>query len=262
MRDRSLFLYQAGSGKAPAEWFLKQTVHIQRLYYIKGGEGYAVGENGEKTRFEKGKLYLFPYNLSQRFVTTREDPVDHLYFDFLSSPPLIGTHPIVFDSARDLSLFHTLLAADEYIKAFSEEEKPRNFGRTSDAENASDAEYCRIVYSLFHSILLLLSRNMPLPFVHDEVILRTVDYMEENLFSPEPLRVKELAKRAGFEENYFIRRFKNALGMTPYAFLRSRRLYKARELIADGMSVTGAAEAVGYENASSLSRALGKKGAR
>ena len=107
-----------------------------------------------------------------------------------------------------------------------------------------------------------MSRNTPLPFVHDEVILRTVDYMEENLSSPEPLRVKELAKRAGFEENYFIRRFKNALGMTPYAFLRSRRLYKARELIADGMSVTHAAEAVGYENASSLSRALGKKGAR
>ena len=257
MRDFTLFLYQVGSGKAPAEWYLKKTVHIQRLYYIKGGKGYARGENEEKTVFETGKLYLFPYNLSQRFVTDRNDPIDHLYFDFLSTPPLIGTAPTVFDVSRDSALFYALRSIDEYIRDVSEEEKPRNFGKLSDKNSDADAEYCRVAYNLTYSILLLLSRNVPLPFVHDERIVQAVSYMEENLFSP--VGIKELSKTVGFEENYFIRRFKNAMGMTPYAFLRSRRLYKARELIAEGMSVTQAAETIGYENVSSLSRALGQK---
>jgi len=68
--------------------------------------------------------------------------------------------------------------------------------------------------------------------------------------------VSDLSTRAGFEQNYFIRRFKNVMGVTPYAYLRSYRLLKARELMAGGCTVARAAELVGYENASSLSRAL------
>ena len=88
----------------------------------------------------------------------------------------------------------------------------------------------------------------------DEVIISSLEYMRAH--ENERISVGELASRAGFELNYFIRRFKRAMGTTPYAYMRACRLMRAEELLSRGGSVTSAAELVGYENASSLSRAM------
>ena len=72
----------------------------------------------------------------------------------------------------------------------------------------------------------------------------------------QPLTVAELAREAGFEENYFIRRFRAAMGQTPYAYLRNYRLMEARRLLEAGETLTRTAPRVGYETAAALSRAL------
>jgi hypothetical protein len=56
--------------------------------------------------------------------------------------------------------------------------------------------------------------------------------------------------------DHFIRRFRRAMGQTPYAYLRTYRLALAKQAIASGNTLTQAAEKVGYQNAASLSRAL------
>ena len=68
-----------------------------------------------------------------------------------------------------------------------------------------------------------------------------------------------LALEAGFAPNAFIRHFKRVMGQTPYAYIKDYRLMKATELLSQGVTVARAAELVGYENGSSLSRALAEK---
>lgn len=68
--------------------------------------------------------------------------------------------------------------------------------------------------------------------------------------------INDIAAEQGFDVSYFIRRFKRVMCVTPYVYLRTYRLMRARELLADGASLERAALEVGYENASSLRRAL------
>ena len=45
---------------------------------------------------------------------------------------------------------------------------------------------------------------------------------------------------------------------TPYTYLKNYRLFKARNLLLEGVSAEKAAERVGYESAASLTRALNR----
>ena len=64
------------------------------------------------------------------------------------------------------------------------------------------------------------------------------------------LSIDELADAAAVSKYHFIRAFKAATCMTPYEFILSRRMERARQaLLLSKMSVTEAASAVGYQNA-------------
>ena len=94
----------------------------------------------------------------------------------------------------------------------------------------------------------------PSPFYTDEVVSETLRRIWSDYASP--LHISELAAAVHLEENHFIRRFRRAMGQTPYAYLRTYRLALAKQAIASGNTLTQAAEKGGYQNAASLSRAL------
>lgn len=260
MKNINMFIDQVGKGKTPPNWHLNYTINIQRLYYIRGGTGYIIGEDNEKKRFVPGNIYIFPHNLRQRFITDPTDCIDHIYFDFLSTPPIISSEPIVYEVktaspvANMVTLLDSLLVSrpPDGIPAVSE--RPQKFGHIIDAPSGSMDESCQIIYALLKSLLMLLSHERELPYSSDKAVVNTLEYIRNNYASP--LNVGELAAKCGFEMNYFIRRFRKIMGLTPYAYLRSYRLLRASELISCGNTVSRAAELVGYENASSLSRAL------
>ena len=56
-----------------------------------------------------------------------------------------------------------------------------------------------------------------------------ISYMDENL--SENINLDELAQVAGFEKNYFLRKFKKITRQTPMNFLKDKRLEKAKELL-------------------------------
>lgn len=68
---------------------------------------------------------------------------------------------------------------------------------------------------------------------------RVVDYVESHLVLE--IGVDRLADIAALSPFHFLRSFRTATGMTPHAFVRGRRLERARQLIAIGMrpSVAG-----------------------
>ena len=63
----------------------------------------------------------------------------------------------------------------------------------------------------------------------DEAVLRVQDWMEAHFTAP--LGIDELAARFGFGVRNFKRRFKDATGSTPLAYLQALRLEKAKQLL-------------------------------
>ena len=107
---------------------------------------------------------------------------------------------------------------------------------------------------LFRALLSRLDAQHPLPFASDGAVCETLDYISRNYMNH--VSINDIAAEQGFDVSYFIRRFKRVMCVTPYVYLRTYRLMRARELLADGASLERAALEVGYENASSLRRAL------
>lgn len=71
----------------------------------------------------------------------------------------------------------------------------------------------------------------------------------------EPIRVADLARRAGLSVSAFHRTFRTVTGSTPLQFQKQLRLASARQMLAsESLSVAQAAFAVGYESAAQFNR--------
>jgi len=69
----------------------------------------------------------------------------------------------------------------------------------------------------------------------------------------EPLDVPTMARAALMSPSHFSRRFRAAYGETPYSYLMTRRIERAKALLRDGMSVTDACVTVGCTSLGSFS---------
>ena len=69
----------------------------------------------------------------------------------------------------------------------------------------------------------------------------------------EPLDVPTMATKALMSPAHFSREFKAAYGETPYSYLMTRRIERAKALLRQGMSVTDACVTVGCTSLGSFS---------
>src|SRR6476659_5074411 len=68
-----------------------------------------------------------------------------------------------------------------------------------------------------------------------------------------PLDVPAMARTALMSPAHFSRKFRAAYGETPYSYLMTRRIERAKALLREGMSVTDACVAVGCTSLGSFS---------
>ena len=80
---------------------------------------------------------------------------------------------------------------------------------------------------------------------------RARDFMDREF--AEPLDVPAMARAALMSPAHFSRKFRAAYGETPYSYLMTRRIERAKALLRQGMSVTDACVAVGCTSLGSLS---------
>jgi transcriptional regulator GlxA family with amidase domain len=69
----------------------------------------------------------------------------------------------------------------------------------------------------------------------------------------EPLDVPAMAKAALMSPSHFSRKFRAAYGETPYSYLMTRRIERAKALLRQGMSVTDVCVTVGCTSLGSFS---------
>ena len=80
---------------------------------------------------------------------------------------------------------------------------------------------------------------------------RARDFMDREY--AEPLDVPAMARAALMSPAHFSRKFRAAYGETPYAYLMTRRIERAKALLRKGMSVTDTCVAVGCTSLGSFS---------
>jgi transcriptional regulator GlxA family with amidase domain len=87
----------------------------------------------------------------------------------------------------------------------------------------------------------------------DGDILRVQNWLEERF--DQPLLIDDVAQQFGFGVRNFKRRFKDATGYTPIAYLQTLRLEKAKQLLeSTRMTLDSITYAVGYEDGNSFRR--------
>jgi len=72
----------------------------------------------------------------------------------------------------------------------------------------------------------------------------------------EPLGIADLSRAAGISRAHFSRRFRDALGLSPYQYLQRVRIHRARELLGRGHGVTEAALSGGYRDLGRFAQAF------
>ena len=81
---------------------------------------------------------------------------------------------------------------------------------------------------------------------------KVIDYIYENLANE--ITLDNLAEIAGFEKNYFTRKFKRQTNCTPIIFVREKRIEKAKELLRySDMNISQIALATGFKTVHYLS---------
>ena len=73
------------------------------------------------------------------------------------------------------------------------------------------------------------------------------------------ISLAEIGESTGLSYVQFIRRFKQAVGITPYSYVRNLRMSVVSELLQSGSSLTEASGTVGFKHPSSCCRALHSK---
>ena len=81
-------------------------------------------------------------------------------------------------------------------------------------------------------------------------VIRAKQYIDQHY--AQPITVEDMAGEAFYSKFHFIRLFKTMYGVTPYQYLRSFRVEKAKKLLLKGQSATVACNAVGFDSASSF----------
>ena len=217
---------------------------INRLYYIVDGDG-GYYLNGRKYHFKKKHLYLIPtYNDIPTWSSykTPESRLNHLFANFEMIPLILTKDVIELDPHEDPILEAALVAFDK----IAESANCNVFVLKEDE--------LRYLKSTIIYIVNKMITKREVKMLDDKVLVTALTKMHKNLSSD--ISIKEIAEESFMSYYGFIRRFKNALGVTPYAYLKQLRIRTANVLRNEGITLEETAERCGYSDASTLLHAI------
>jgi AraC-like DNA-binding protein len=215
-------------------WTLGNTPLNQcwKLYHVRAGAGAIIGDTGRQ-RLGPHRLYVINGYRQQGQVCERTMEVDWLHFQVSSwrlrlrlerLPPVVSL-PCTPRGSRAQSLREVRLLFDQPARAYRELRGLR--------PDARPETHLRVLGVL----LSILGEAMEKHLVPDGAtelppqLQRALDFMERHYLANPPLAT--LAQQAGWQAEYFHRRFRQALGMTPFAFMERRRLEEAVQLLTE-----------------------------
>lgn len=234
-------IYGCGECIAPTDWYTAGVPRPYRLYYVIGGEAY-YSFRGERCRILPDHFYLFP---SSAPFNTSQNPCDrlnHLYYDFMVTPSVVSAAPLICSPNDHPLLPHLLTLMRRSVQEYRYKNHPELFDT---------------VKSTLEAFLSLFWEIAQAEQTMSADIVKALEYIEG--YYAEDISVKKLAGLLYLDEDYFIKKFKASIGITPYAYIKNLRMSVAKELLHSGMSLKDSASAVGFKYSSSYCRAVSKQ---
>lgn len=212
------------------------------------------GMNGRAMKLSPGRALLIPSRTSHdSWYGKHHVPCVDFWFHILPHGKASANY-IIHHPARELvSIPIPFLAAQ-----FQDE-----FARASTLLHASgDIPYKEtlhfLLYLLHEAFEFLMTSDAEHSEANDFSVIEDVKiYATKHL--NDQLTLHDLAKAAGYSPFHFHRIFLEAEGITPRAFVESRRLKNACDLLKNGFSITSAAMDSGFSTASQFTSVFKKK---
>ncbi len=216
-----------GRAYNPIDWYYNPNYLVGRIYYIVGGKAYYKDD----TLLKKGYLYVFGMDEEFRVSQDPEDPIDHIYFDFVSFHSYLRAPFREIDLSKNDKLRHLILALKE---EFSDSFCPREVANS----------YFELIIRELEKVLNSDKHFSPLT----EKVLRII-----HSYPLGELSVKGIAKELNINENHMIRCFRKELNVTPYSYIGFLKADEAIKQIKQGKKTEEIADSLGYSSVSSLS---------
>ncbi len=232
-----------GAGRVTPEpdgWSFIDTPETCRIYYVHSGS--AVFHRGdERIPLTAGHMYFIPPRLPFRAEQDISSPMDHTFFDFSMRPQVVSEEIIVLDGESYPELGLLVRAAERMIRG----DIP--YG---------PSEYTPLI-GCIETMVNVISEVSEFRTVDDPAILSALDIIESGYMSG--ITVTDVALRLGYAPDHFIKKFRRAMGTTPYAYIKALRLREAEMLRRNGFTMAQAAERTGYSTPESLYHAVHRK---
>lgn len=205
--------------------------------YVDSGEG-CINIDGREYTMLSGRIFPIPIGAEHTFYNSGDEPLRTLELKFS------------LDSREDIQSIAVLPICME-VEGYPIKNGLLNIYRESHKVQALSKEITALYFKLVMTYLIRCCDNGDEGKVRKSSlspeIERVTAYIKDN-FARE-LSLDELAETAGFEKNYFLRKFKKQKGMTPMEYIHNKRLEKAKELLRfSDMNVTQIAAATGFKS--------------
>lgn len=224
-------LIEYGNTVVDYSWQIDEKIPpgYSRVYYVYDGE-VEYKDEMQKTDLKHGYLYIFP---SASTYQMKQNPQSRLYCTYfhLDVFPALITELVEIPVENNAALKYILLAIAASI-------------------DAQDVKLTYVLADVFetyceeHKLI-----NYP-----EQQLSKVLFYIAEHI--KENITVQDLSSLSGYNEQYFIRLFKQTIGLTPYHYIVSFRLKEAKRLLRTDIPVTQVANMTGYNDVKSFSRAF------
>lgn len=215
------------------DWGLKEQPTFHRVYYIHDGKAWCYLD-GQKVRLEPGHLYMMPVHKAYELFQDPEYPLE-CSFIHVQIFPVVTSGMLSIRPEEDSLLERGLLLMKDIIDSGHQEA-----GRLQ-----------------AKAVIGLMADLMSFDYMTDPLIIESLKMMHSSY--GDYLTNEVIAGKLGYNANYYIKRFKEVMGMTPGTYLTSYRLRVAMRSLVAGISVKEVASEVGYNDAKAFSRWFRKK---
>lgn len=241
--DNLTVLLLTGGHRVMDRQWCGQTLHepYARLYAMLQGEA-TIEHHRQTFRMRRNQLYLIPPNANMRYRCENTFEIMWVHFR------------VVLDGLTDL--FD--VCDCRYEPVMSEARSVRETMRIMlGALRAADVGASLRAKGALLQILapFLSERTEPKPgdTAAAQRLRPILDYIETHL--AEPLRVADLARRSGYETNYFSTCFRRAFGLSPLGYVHQQRMVRARlRLLQTDDTLESVAADLGYCDAFHFSK--------
>jgi AraC-like DNA-binding protein len=211
-----------------------------KLYYIVDGF-FDYKDSETVKRMVPGCVYLLPDRRLYSLSIPEEFPdmvTEAILFFIISQPNLCES--IVEFNAQDYPSIQEILPAVISIADDCGIGKGEN-------------RFSRIMQNTVNIFFNILDIEKPFSRVFDESILKSIEFIKENLSAD--LSNDVLAKVALMSKSNFIKKFTHQVKKTPQKYVLDIRMTKALKLLNEGHKTREICDLVGYESVSSFNRA-------